>query len=548
MRNRISKSVVTVLAAVTAAVVILSGPTKRSVNAEESAEQYELLDEEYDYSEDQNTQELSEAAQSTSSGELKFRQAVANETVVKAYVRGGSAQDGIAYQIGYVPADEPKAYSIAEDAEPMRTLIMMDNSLSVPQTSREKIRETVTSLIDAHAEKEAIRLATFDETAHYLSDTYSTDYTLLKSLVGTIVYQNQETFLTDVLDEVVRDLNQESYLGYTRIVVISDGVDNKPRGILRDELNAQLTKTLYPIYTIGTATGSNNAQLEGMFALSRLTDSEYFVLEETEVGEITSALSKDGSITVYEAVIPKDAKTGGRQSSKLTLSDGSSIVFDVTMPFDVRTEPEPAPAPEVTPIPEPEPASIVVEEPVEEPSRGNIPLVIGLTAAATAIGAVILALLLRRKKKKSPKGAPGQEIERNETVVREASETIVSGHKAGGAGGFLPNPGAAQKKYRLILTDRKDPSRSYRNELSGPIRIGREAGQGNDILLSNDPEVGRKPHCKITNKNGRIFIQDEGSRNGTFVDGQQIVGEKEIFSGNTIRVGQTELIVKIEQV
>lgn len=99
-------------------------------------------------------------------------------------------------------------------------------------------------------------------------------------------------------------------------------------------------------------------------------------------------------------------------------------------------------------------------------------------------------------------------------------------------------------RYKMTLTDRKDLSKSYQCELRNSISIGRVTG--NDIVI--DVTGVSKKHCMILNKNGRIFIQDSNSTNGTFVDGEKIHFDTEIFSGTNIRVGKAELIIKLERV
>ena len=105
-------------------------------------------------------------------------------------------------------------------------------------------------------------------------------------------------------------------------------------------------------------------------------------------------------------------------------------------------------------------------------------------------------------------------------------------------------PGGAGKViYRLTLTDKKDLSRTFQCELKGAVNIGREPG--NDLVLSYDTTISAK-HCMITSKSGRFFIQDLGSSNKTYLNGTQVLSETEIVSGSTIKLGRTELTVKIE--
>jgi hypothetical protein len=68
--------------------------------------------------------------------------------------------------------------------------------------------------------------------------------------------------------------------------------------------------------------------------------------------------------------------------------------------------------------------------------------------------------------------------------------------------------------------------------LGETFAIGREAG--NDLALS-DMTVSRR-HCVLTGKGGAFFIRDEGSANGTFVNGERIT-ERSLSPGDRLQVG-----------
>jgi adenylate cyclase len=66
-------------------------------------------------------------------------------------------------------------------------------------------------------------------------------------------------------------------------------------------------------------------------------------------------------------------------------------------------------------------------------------------------------------------------------------------------------------------------------------------------LVLNDPSVSRH-HASIKHADGRCFIQDVGSRFGTFVNGNQVLAVQdpvEIKHGDTVKLG--ELSLKLEQ-
>ncbi len=72
------------------------------------------------------------------------------------------------------------------------------------------------------------------------------------------------------------------------------------------------------------------------------------------------------------------------------------------------------------------------------------------------------------------------------------------------------------------------------------VTIGREVGR--HILLDFDPTVSRR-HARLERQGAQWVLLDEGSRNGSFVNGQP-VQQRPIQAGDVLRFGATELRVE----
>ena len=53
-------------------------------------------------------------------------------------------------------------------------------------------------------------------------------------------------------------------------------------------------------------------------------------------------------------------------------------------------------------------------------------------------------------------------------------------------------------------------------------------------------------HCKVTRRDGKIFIADAGSTNGTKVNGNPLTEEYELQNGDIVRIGAFELLYDSE--
>lgn len=87
---------------------------------------------------------------------------------------------------------------------------------------------------------------------------------------------------------------------------------------------------------------------------------------------------------------------------------------------------------------------------------------------------------------------------------------------------------------RLLIRIGGKPETQYSFDQEITI-VGREAI--NDLML-NDPEVSRR-HCRFIVDQDGYLIEDLGSTNGTFVNGQRVTAPMMLYNGDTIELGKT---------
>jgi hypothetical protein len=91
----------------------------------------------------------------------------------------------------------------------------------------------------------------------------------------------------------------------------------------------------------------------------------------------------------------------------------------------------------------------------------------------------------------------------------------------------------ASQSYQLIMRTGPTPGKVFelgKNE----IYIGRDVS--NDIVV-NDSEVSRK-HARLVIQAGGLVVEDLGSTNGTFVNGQRLMGPHVLRPGEMIMLGE----------
>lgn len=88
-------------------------------------------------------------------------------------------------------------------------------------------------------------------------------------------------------------------------------------------------------------------------------------------------------------------------------------------------------------------------------------------------------------------------------------------------------------QFQLTMRSGPNPGTVY--TLDGDqISIGRDSS--NEISI-NDAEVSRT-HARLSFQGGKYVLEDNGSTNGTFVNGQRLTGPRVLKSGEVISLGE----------
>ncbi len=88
-------------------------------------------------------------------------------------------------------------------------------------------------------------------------------------------------------------------------------------------------------------------------------------------------------------------------------------------------------------------------------------------------------------------------------------------------------------RYQLVMRNGPNPGATY--ALDGEIiTIGRDPS---NTIAINDPEVSRQ-HARLTAQGGKIIIEDNGSTNGTAINGRRISGPHVLKPGEMVSLGE----------
>ena len=471
------------------------------------------------------------------------------------YVQNPGEGCEIQCQVGTSEAEKIESHPIEQETVPIETIILLDNSLSVVEKYRPTISAVMSELAANRMNGEQFTIAVFSDEINYLVEKCS-DYAQVKQAVDNITYNNQETYLTDVLyhllSEIKEEDNTENKAPLRRIVIISDGVDNKSIGYTKEELYAALEKMPYPIYTVGCTYKENNEQLKNMFALSRMTGGASWLLDDvSDYMEIVNGISSlNQALKIVVTPQEKDCDGTTKGIHLRVDSEGGQISgsIEITMPFGKVEEVVETPVPEVleeTPSPTAEP----VPEPAEPTFPAGLTLVLAVGGGVLLMAGVVFGVLTVRwagRKKEDfvsagPRNNASGDSSGGGESTRKRETQMVGGDKDSGQRStkFVGGQEAART---LILEDVANPIKRFEVSLDTSLLVGYD--RDCRICLNYEETVSGK-HCRIYTSDGKVYVENLSRSNGTFVDGKKIGSPVEIYTGCVLKLGNLQMRVEI---
>jgi FHA domain-containing protein/von Willebrand factor type A domain-containing protein len=400
-------------------------------------------------------------------------------------------------------------------AENQATAILLDNSKSVPASDFEQAKKAVDQFVQDSTGPTTVYV--FGDTVKKIS---SND---LVALQPTASY----TMVYDAAYDAAKELAAIDAKHRT-LIIISDGLDTKSATVLEDIVSFANNQGI-AIYGIGVGK-ANRKSLERM---AILTGGKYVDMSSAEpVREIESGIAAQKEVPKKE-----EART---------------VVVQ-----------QPAPA-RATPVQSQPVQNVPEEQPSTIPYKWILILLLGAVVLSGAI------YLIARSYKSQERSCPtcGRQLEAYQTVcpncsVADTKQTKltsmpdVTSHENGDEPTPIPLELLQKKPVTeemlsktfvlmetpmLVVRKGKNLGQSFSLNRSFPVSIGRS--RVNEIRL-DDITISAQ-HCRIIPENGRHILCDLNSTNGTFLN-EKKVSRQLLNEGDTIRVGETQFLYKVEQ-
>lgn len=308
-----------------------------------------------------------------------------------------------------------------------------------------------------------------------------TDYLKAKQALESAQYDADIVNMEDEISAVINEVSQDNDATLKRIYILSDASGSDESKTNFQTLQEEVQKAGYPVYFLGCV-GKDNT--EKLINFGRLGNSGYISIDEnTDVNSTAAILTAWNSGIMVEIPIPDQLADG--QEKNIYISDGDdTYTASLIMP--------------------------VAEKKTVEWKK-VLPIVI-------AIGAIVLILLIVQLYLRSKKNT----FELFDLSTLEKT---------------------AEHKIYLELQDRSDPQKHAGMVISGTVKVGR-SHNFSDFVIDFDPGISRY-QFDVCERDGKIFAVNRSNSNITKLNGMELQGEKELKDGSILRIGHTELIVKI---
>lgn len=430
---------------------------------------------------------------------------------------------------------------------PITYYCLADVSGSMGEAQMAQMREALLAVADGMKDGDNMVVGTLGNQIQ--TGEFLTDRDELRGIVEALEAGREDTNLYAGIVEGIRVLQTEPSVNPRKcLVVLSDGEDDQKTGITQDEAERAVANSTIPVYTVATLkdaddeAGVSHAKLLGSFARMSTGGAHFAPALDGSTGEqagqsvvlgmeagfvVTVELSEEmpdkdelllrmvytaADNTVYEdtlAVYTEDLDRGeGEEESE---------------PVSEKSNPSVQPTPSLPSEPEPEPWLIT-----------HLPWLIGAAVALIVLIVLGIVLMRRRHKKNGKEEQVWEGMEDTSGGEDMTGVVNVSREKA------TEKKGTPSYELRLYAIGYSDIVHIIRLEQGRRVTVGRNARA--DVILDREDKKLSGIQCSMLWDNGRLYVWDMDSTNGTFVNGVSIkpMGRVVVHDGETIRMGSYE--------
>ena len=446
--------------------------------------------------------------------------------------------------------------SMSVAAAPTDIILLIDNSGSMRQNDPAfLLKDAVTKFFAELPADTRAGVVIFDQKVSYpvpLAPVDAAVQSAVKESLTKVDYRGQYTNIPAGMERAIYELKSAGRKDAIKVVVfMTDGivdtgnpaVDAEKAKWLREELATDAADNGIRIFGIAF---TENADFFLIQSLAKKTSGDYIRALKPE--DLDSAFGKvqdklrgvaasapaaiAPAITMSEpAVLPSESAAVPAASSAADClasmpADDRAAIEEMAKAAETTAETlclemknTPAGQPVVTPAPSPAAAT---PAPATEPQPADATMGVALVAGSALIlliaAGVLMFILIKRRKAAPADAAPSRVM----------------------SAGAVSTPLRVPEAY---INDINGLTQEPAMQIGAkPMMIGRMAGTDQDhvdYFVIEQPTVGRR-HALIRYRDFCFWLSDQGSVNGTFLNGERIEGERQLKHGDRVRLHKYE--------
>ena len=470
-----------------------------------------------------------------------------------------------------------KISRFSDSKVPISFKCVVDVSGSMSQERIDEAKAIIKDLANNKNPEDSIAITALGD--ELIKSEYLTDPSQIIEKADILTLTNEDTNLYYAIVQEINGMQtSDEVKGKKCLIIFSDGADDKATGITREEAENCVKDSHIPVFTVGLLKNKDNsnskemAKVLGSFArLSSGGENYVPALENENIDTIAdSILGILNRSFVFEESLENIDVSGKEVVLKVSVSNGSGETAEdsINVPESdiliIREEQKKAEIQEESVIVEKEEPSVTDEnEPVKKKTTFGLQqneIFIGLGIILVFVMLLILFVVIRRKKlNKDNKYIEDKEdnkhneaenefldegleevMEINRTIGENPNSEYLSKQETN-----LSKHQSVDKIYRIALIRLGgNEEKKYSIELFDTYTIGRSS-TCSKLSISKDTALSSL-HCTLISENGKIFIRDEKSMNGTFINGVPVFGNYALNQDDVILMGSYEYRISWE--
>jgi len=395
--------------------------------------------------------------------------------------------------------------------------VLFDVSRSIPPKQFQQAKESVRQMMEQAASGETVSIYAFGDTLRKIDPA---------DLAGLEAIESN-TMMYDAVFDVARELAEQK-ADRKAIWIISDGIDTKSATVLEDAV-AYANQNGISLYGVGVGK-TNRKALE---RIAKLTGGKFIQEQQPDwAAELQTSVSS-------QAQVPgKEPSAEARPGPQVTATRPAGIAPTLTRP-------------------------------AEQEKRFPYWWIGAFLLAGTLLGVILYVISRSFRDERRICPTCGKRLEAYQTICPDCTgaDTKQTRKPRVDDGTNPLQPGEEEelipvellekkpmseedlsKTFVLILTPMlvvrkgKNLGQTFSLHRAFPVSMGRS--RVNEIHLDDVTVSGQ--HCRIIPENEKHVLYDLGSTNGTYVNDKR-VNKAILKEGDTIKVGETQFLFKIEQ-